>query len=353
MPSFTNPNNVSIITGQPPSIHGIAGNYLLDPATKKEHMIQDDSLLRGSTILEQMNYRGVRVAAVTVKDKLRRILGHGLAGSGAICFSAKYAGSCSVKENGIDDVEAWVGRAQPSQYSGDLSLFVLDAGIKILEEKRADLLYLTLSDYIQHKHAPGQKESDEFLAALDQRLKDLVDLGAVVAVTGDHGMSDKCLPDGKPNVLFLEDQLASRFGKGSARIICPITDPFVRHHGALGSFVRVYLENPADHLQPMLDYVRTFPQVQIAMGGEEATSTYDLPLDREGHFVVISQKNAVIGSREEEHDLSNLGEHRLRSHGGLSEQDIPLVMSRPVRDAAAAEGRQWRNYDAFELALNW
>jgi phosphonoacetate hydrolase len=143
---------------------------------------------------------GVRVAAVTAKDKLRRILGHGLAGSGAICFSAKYAGSCSVKENGIDDVEAWVGRAQPSQYSGDLSLFVLDAGIKILEEKRADLLYLTLSDYIQHKHAPGQKESDEFLAALDQRLKDLVDLGAVVAVTGDHGMSDKCLPDGKPNV---------------------------------------------------------------------------------------------------------------------------------------------------------
>jgi Type I phosphodiesterase / nucleotide pyrophosphatase len=180
---------------------------------------------------------GVRVAAVTAKDKLRRILGHGLAGSGAICFSAKYAGSCSVKENGIDDVEAWVGRAQPSQYSGDLSLFVLDAGIKILEEKRADLLYLTLSDYIQHKHAPGQKESDEFLAALDQRLKDLVDLGAVVAVTGDHGMSDKCLPDGKPNVLFLEDQLASRFGKGGARIICPITDPFVR----------VYLENPADH----------------------------------------------------------------------------------------------------------
>jgi phosphonoacetate hydrolase len=135
---------------------------------------------------------GVRVAAVTAKDKLRRILGHGLAGSGAICFSAK--------ENGIDDVEAWVGRAQPPQYSGDLSLFVLDAGIKILEEKRADLLYLTLSDYIQHKHAPGQKESDEFLAALDQRLKDLVDLGAVVAVTGDHGMSDKCLPDGKPNV---------------------------------------------------------------------------------------------------------------------------------------------------------
>ena len=182
MPSFTNPNNVSIITGVPVSEHGISGNYFLDRETGKEEMITDDSLLIGSTILELMSKRGVRVAAVTAKDKLRRILSHGM--NGAICFSAEKAGSCTIAENGIADVEAWLGRPQPSQYSGELSLYVMDAGVKLLEEGRADLLYQTLSDYIQHKHAPGSKESNEFLAALDKRIGRLVELGAQVAVTG-------------------------------------------------------------------------------------------------------------------------------------------------------------------------
>lgn len=148
MPSFTNPNNVSIITGAPPSVHGIAGNYYLDQETKKERMIVDDSLLCGTTILSVLAKRGVRVAAVTAKDKLQQILAHELWGS--ICFSAEKAGQANLKDNGIKDVENWIGRPAPNQYSGDLSLFVLDAGIKLLQEKRADFLYLTLSDFIQH-----------------------------------------------------------------------------------------------------------------------------------------------------------------------------------------------------------
>ncbi|KAE8553237.1 hypothetical protein EYB25_004619 [Talaromyces marneffei] len=169
MPSFTNPNNVSIITGAPPSVHGIAGNFLLDRETGKETMIMDGSLLRGSTILEQMSCRGVRVAAVTAKDKLRKILAHGL--KDAICFSAERAGECTLEENGIENVEKWIGRAASSQYSGDLSLFVLDAGIKLLEEGKSDFLYLTLSDYIQHKYPPESKEANEFMAAIDTRLQ--------------------------------------------------------------------------------------------------------------------------------------------------------------------------------------
>lgn len=103
MPSFTNPNNVSIITGAPPSIHGIAGNFFLDRQTGETRMITDDSLLRGSTLLEQMFQRGVRVGAITAKDKLRKILGHGL--KGAICFSAERAAECTLDENGIEYVE--------------------------------------------------------------------------------------------------------------------------------------------------------------------------------------------------------------------------------------------------------
>lgn len=349
IPSLTNPNNTSIVTGAPISKHGIAGNYFLDPETWKEEMIIDDSQLIGPTILELLSKQGVRVAAVTAKDKLRRILQHEL--KDAICFSAEKAASCTLEENGIEDVEEWLGQKQPSMYSGTLSQFVIDAGIKLLEEGRADLYYLTLSDYIQHKHAPGSQESNEFLAALDRKLGRMVELGAQVAVTGDHGMSAKSRADGAPNVLYVEDTLRGKWPDVKCRVICPITDPFVKHHGALGGFVRAYV-HPKDKVDEMIEYCNSLPQVEVAMSAAKAVETYDLMPEREGDFVVISKSDAVVGSRKDEHDLSNLGKHSLRTHGGLSEQHIPLIMSRPVKNVQTVKERQWRNFDIYDLLLN-
>jgi phosphonoacetate hydrolase len=350
MPSFTNPNNVSIITGAPPSVHGIAGNFFLDRETGEEKMITDDSLLRGSTLLEQMYLRGVRIAAITAKDKLRKILAHGLSRD-AICFSAERAADCTYEENGITGVEKWLGQPAPSQYSGTLSLFVLDGGIKLLQEKRSDFLYLTLSDFIQHKYAPGSKEADDFMGAIDERLGKLVDLDPVVGITGDHGMSQKSNETGEPNVLFLEEALNEKFGSNATRVICPITDPFVRHHGALGSFVRVYLKD-LSQVKLMLSYCCSLPEVEEALSGEDAARKYEMPLDREGDIVVISKSHAVIGSKKADHDLSNVTDHPLRSHGGLSEQDIPVIMSKQSHPRATP-AKQWRNYDVFDLVLNW
>src|SRR5215472_15398051 len=121
MPTFTNPNNVSIVTGAPPSVHGIAGNYYLDRETGREIMMTDERLMRSETLLALMAAAGVRTAAVTAKDKLRKLLGRNLAG---ICFSSECASA---------EVEELVGRARPDMYSADLSLFVLDAGIALLE----------------------------------------------------------------------------------------------------------------------------------------------------------------------------------------------------------------------------
>ena len=357
MPSFTNPNNVSIITGVPPSVHGIAGNFFLDRETNKETMIQDDSLLRGSTILSEMGKRGVRVAAVTAKDKLRKILAHGLT-KDTICFSAEASNTCTIPitpTNGDSvSVEKWLGQPRPSVYSADLSLFVLDSGIKLLEEDRADLFYLTLSDYIQHKYAPGSKEANAFMTALDARIGKLSDLGANVAVTGDHGMSDKSLENGTPNVLFLQDILEDKWGKTiGARVICPITDPYVKHHGALGSFVRIYLTNqPSDSTvsSEMLTFIKTLPGIEAAYSREEASKIFECPYDIEGDIVVVSAKNVVLGSKREEHDLKNLEGHRLRSHGGLSEQLVPLLMNREI--GTVQDRKDWRNFDVFDLVLN-
>ncbi|CAK7233168.1 hypothetical protein SBRCBS47491_008517 [Sporothrix bragantina] len=349
MPSFTNPNNVSIITGVPTAVHGIAGNYFLDSSTGKEVMILDDSLLRGSTILAELAAQGVRIAAITAKDKLRRIIDHGLT-SDCICFSTEKASD--------DELKQWIGRTQrPDQYSGDLSLCVLDAGIKILEAGRADLFYLTLSDFVQHKHAPGTLEATAFMQDVDARLGRLVELGAVVAVTGDHGMSDKSTADGKPNALFVQDALETHFGlaPGSIRVICPITDPFVKHHGALGGFARVHILDEAirDKALAMVEYLSGLPAVEVALLKEDAARELEMPIDREGDIVVVSKKNFVVGGCEAEHDLSTLGGHRLRSHGGFSEQEVPLINSTPIDGYGNTGARQWRNFSIFDLILNY
>ena len=341
MPTFTNPNNVSIVTGAPPSVHGIAGNYCLDRQTGHAIMMTDPALMRSETILALMAGVGVKTAAITAKDKLRRLLGRNLAG---ICFSSECADA---------EVEAMVGRERPDMYSADLSLFVLDAGVALLARRAAELLYLSLSDYVQHAHAPGDPAADAFHRAIDDRVRRFVELGAVVGLVADHGMNDKSRADGAPNVVFLEEELARRFGDKSVRVICPITDPFVRHHGALGSFVRVYARRPAD-IEPMMAASRALPGVELVLDGTAAARRFELPPDLEGDFVVLGDANTVVGASRAEHDLSGLAGHRLRSHGGLGEQKVPFMVSHRLRPdwVSVREANGLRNYDIFDAVLN-
>ncbi len=335
MPTFTNPNNVSIVTGAAPAVHGIAGNYYLDRETGREIMMTDPALMRSETILALMARAGVATAAVTAKDKLRRLLGHNLDGT---CFSSEFADA---------GVGAMVGRARPDMYSADLSLFVLDAGVRLLECGAARLLYLSLSDYVQHAHGPGEPEADAFHRAVDERVRRFVELGAVVGLVADHGMNDK------PRVIFLEDQLRERFGTGAARVICPITDPFVRHHGALGSFVRVYARDGAE-VPAMISASAALPGVVAALDRAEAARRFELPFDREADFVVLGDADTAIGAAHADHDLSGLAGRRLRSHGGQREARVPFILSQPLSAEyrrRAAAGRL-RNFDIFDFVLN-
>jgi phosphonoacetate hydrolase len=150
IPSFTNPNNLSIVTGVPPSVHGICGNYFFDPQAGVEVMMNDPAYLRTETILARFSAEGTAVAVVTAKDKLRRLLGHEMKG---ICVSA---------ETAEPDVLALVGMPRPSVYSAALSEFVLAAGVKLLTTARPDIMYLSTTDYVQHKHAPGTSAANDF-----------------------------------------------------------------------------------------------------------------------------------------------------------------------------------------------
>ena len=346
VPTFTNPNNLSIVTGAPPSVHGICGNYLFDTATGTEVMMNDPKWLRAPTLLAALAEAGKSVAVVTAKDKLRLLLGHGM--KGGICFSSEKADQVTMADNGITGVLELVGKPVPDVYSADLSEFVFAAGVRLMQTRRPDVMYLSTTDYIQHKHAPGTEGANAFNRMMDGYLGQLDAMGCVIALTADHGMNAKIGMDGRPNVIYLQDWFDERLGAAQARVILPITDPYVVHHGALGSFATVYLPEGADRARvcEQLDALRGMESV---LTREQAAERFELPADRIGDIVCVSERSTVIGTSAARHDLSGL-DAPLRSHGGVSEQRVPLILNRPL--PGIDPQRRWRNFDAFHLALN-
>jgi len=354
MPSFTCPNNMSIVTGTEPETHGISGNFFIDPETQEPVVMTGPELLRSRSIMSEFSREGARVVSITAKDKLRKQLQKDMdLSSGSVSFSSQYADNCTMEENGIENVLEFVGQPLPDMYSAELSLFVLDAGIKLLEEQKPDLLYLSLTDFIQHAHAPGSEEANNFYIEMDRRFGILHELGALVALTADHGMGDKSDESGEPNVIWLQDMLDQNPGAGKCRVICPITDAFVGHHGALGGFVRIYLKNKDDR-NKVYDVVKAIEGVEKVWTAENVAKELEQPLDREGDLAVVADKRTVIGGSKIDHDLSALKGKRLRTHGSLHEANVPFILSEPLNGKYSnrAKDNTLRSREIFEYALN-
>jgi len=360
LPSFTNVNNASIITGVPPSIHGISGNFFLDPQTGEEVMMNSAKYLRAETITAAAARAGRKVGIVTAKEKLRDILGHGLFDSlntlGAqdstrgIAFSSEKAPEAREKTHGISDVERVVGRRTPEIYSGDASLFVFYAGVALIESQRADFLYLSTTDYIQHKHKPEDPAALEFYAEIDTQLGRMLELGAILGITADHGMNAKCKPDGSPNVIYLETLLRETF-QLEFKVILPITDPYVLHHGALGSFAVVHGPSTAP-FEKIAKWLLDLPGITEVHDRATAAAKLELPADRIGDLIVLSGRDTVIGRTPAHHDLKAVASG-LRSHGGRYEEMVPFIISEPLNDAYAVRAASDpRNFDIFDFACN-
>lgn len=380
MPALTNPNNLSIATGRSPAVHGISGNYMFDTERGEEVLMNDKRFLRAPTIFAAANEAGLRVAVVTAKDKLRRLLGAGLVEEGpslsgngefvapartGICFSAEKADEATVEDNGIDNVLELVGKPLPSVYSAGLSELVLAAGVVILRSRGADLMYLSLTDYIQHKHAPGSETANAFYRMIDSYAAELDELGAVVVLTADHGMSAKTDAFNQPKVVYVEDEVRRILGVGTVakgaegaddvRVILPITDPYTAHHGALGSFASIYLPDAANR-DSVIAGLRGLDGIEAVHGRAEAADRYSLPADRIGDIIVLADAGTALGRFAAWHDLSGL-DAPLRSHGALGELQIPFIVNRRLpRPEQLSEpyGQPAfvHNYDAFWVATS-
>ncbi|MBS0577725.1 MAG: phosphonoacetate hydrolase [Proteobacteria bacterium] len=345
VPSFTNPNNLSIVTGAPPAVHGICGNYLFDAESGVEVMMNDPKWLRAPTLLAALADQGAKVAVITAKDKLRKLLGHQLRG---ICFSAEKADQARMAEHGIEGVLELVGMPVPDVYSAALSEFVFAAGVRLMQTQPQDVMYLSTTDYVQHKHAPGTAQANAFYRMMDRYLGELDALGCAMAVTADHGMNPKTRLDASPDVIYLQDVLDGWLGAGRTRVILPITDPYVVHHGALGSYATVYLPQDAD-VAGVAARLAALRGIEVVLTRAEAAARFELPADRIGDLVIVATRCVALGGAAAKHDLSGL-DVPLRSHGGISEQSVPLVLNRRIANLEA--NRRWRNFDAFDWVLN-
>lgn len=350
VPSFTNPNNLSIVTGRPPEVHGISGNFFLDPDSGQEVMMNDPRFMRAPTIFSAFEKQGAKIVIVTAKDKLRSLLGNGLSygKDGSICFSSEKSAEATLAENGIDGVVEMVGMDVPSVYSAELSEFIFAAGVKLMRSRRPDFMYLSTTDYVQHKHAPGTEGANSFYAMMDRYWAELDAEGATLVMTADHGMNAKHNAAGEPDVIYLQTVLDDMLGAGQARVILPITDPYVVHHGALGSFATAYLPDGADQAQVTAS-LAALQGVEVVLSKQAAAERFGLPTDRIGDLVVVSAGSKVIGTSADRHDLAQLKEP-LRSHGGISEQTVPMLSN--ARFEGMDGDHHLRNFDAFDLGLN-
>jgi phosphonoacetate hydrolase len=322
-------------------VNGIAGNHYRT-ADGGEVQVTDPSFLRATTIHAAAMAAGIGVLCVTAKDKLRRLLATG----GVPAFSAEKAHQQKLAD-GTPVIEV-MGADNPGIYDWRLSPYTVDMAVALAPHFDARIVYASLTDFVQHSAAPGEPMADDFYREIDGSIGRALDAGFVVGLAADHGMRAKSGADGLPNVRFLDDALVAA-GVPGAHTLCPITDPYVVHHAALGSLAWVHLDD-LGQLDRARSVIAGLPGIEGVLDRYAAADAFELPADRIGDLIVLADAVTVIGKSAAAHDLSAL-HGTLRSHGGLHERSVPLIISHRLRGGALL-GRDLRNRDLHDLLLN-
>lgn len=303
IPSVTNVNNVSLITGGPPALHGVTSNFYLDRARGETIYMEAADFILAPTIFEKATQAGWRSALITAKDKLSTLLRRG-----------------ATEVISAESPPAWLIEAiglPPPILSVEVNHWLLRATIALSQRRPPELLYLTTTDYAQHRHAPESEESRSNLATLDTLLRALLNSGPefAVVVTADHGMV------AKTRGLDLGQILAKEGIAGDAVPI--IKDRYVAHHQNLGGAMYIFLDNltQADEAAAILSEE---PGVESVWLRSEAAPAFQLHPDRIGDLLVLATEEAVFGALPSPRESVSV-----RSHGGLHTRAVPIIACGP------------------------
>lgn len=305
LPSLTNVNHISLLTGTYPERHGLCANFYLDLSARAEVFMDQVSFVREPLLFERVKALGWTTTLVTAKEKLTRLLRRGL----DLCVDMASAPA---------DLVSKVGPA-PGIFSIEINLWVLEMAREVAARHAPQLLYVATTDYPQHKLPPDHPEMQRYLLDADRligQIVDAYDLGRdLVVLTADHGMNPK-LRSASPVRCLAEAGITA---KGAPLI----RDGLFAHHRDLGGSLYLYLENPQQTARAREILARA-PGIDAVVPRSEAAE-FHLPLERVGDLICFGQRHWALGVWDEGEAVR--GEEGLRSHGSLHEQTIPMVMA--------------------------
>ena len=282
---------------------------------------------------------------ITAKDKLRTLLGKGMK---AMCFSAEKADQLTAEGNGITGVLELVGKPLPKVYSADLSEFVFAAGVKIMEKHRPDVMYLSTTDYIQHKHAPGTPAANAFYAMMSGYLAQLDEMGATIALTADHGMNAKTDAAGRPQILFLQDWFDAELGAGQGARD-PARHRSLRRPPRLARLVRHRLPAGRRPRRPLRRGSRTCPASRSCC---RAPMRPRASACRPTGSATSSSFPSASTSSAPPRRATTCRASTRRCGRTAASRSRPCRCSSTAASKRVPTGRRLRNFDIFDLALN-
>jgi phosphonoacetate hydrolase len=296
LPSLTNVNHISLLTGTYPERHGLCANFYFDRSTGQEVFMDQVAFVRELLLFERVKALGWTTALVTAKEKLTRLLRRGL-------------------DLSVDMASA----PAPDIFSMEINLWVLRMAREVAARHAPDFLYVATTDYPQHKLPPGHPEMQRYLLEADRLLGELVATYSLdrdlVVLTADHGMNAK--------TRSLSPVRSLREAGIAARGVPLIRDGLYAHHRDLGGALYLYLENPAETARAQ-EALAGAPGIDAVIPREKAVE-FHLPAERVGDLICFGRREWALGVWSE--GEATREEEGLRSHGSLYEQTIPMILA--------------------------
>jgi phosphonoacetate hydrolase len=324
VPTVTNVNNVSLLTGVYPERHGITSNCYYDRERKTEVYMESAQDIRAVTIFEELRQGGKKTALLSVKDKLCTLLNRGA----DVVLSAENPPSWIVKEIG----------PPPSIYTIEVNAWLLRALGVVLAKQQPCFTYVATTDYVGHKYGPDAQEAHHHMELVDDEVGRIVARfpNLLVCIGADHGMT------GKSRAVNL--RLALEKTGIAAWVIPTVKDRYLPHHSNLSGSAYVFMRDRGEK-RKALDLLRGLEGVERVLTESEAISEFHLPTKKVGEFLVLGLEDTVFGEAGEKVEV----EMNIRSHGSLHEREVPLI----VHGEGVDRLRITENKDLARVVLTW
>ena len=312
IPTVTNVNHASILSGRFPSETGMAGNYFYNPVTGEEGFIEEKGFMKAETLLQVYRKQGLKTAFLTVKGKLLGVYGH----AADIGISVQTPDAELLKKLGLS--------APPAVSSLESSQWIVEAALAVIKKENPALVYCTTNDYGFHHFGPEAPEAQLQIRQIDEAVAAIheADPERQIYITADHGMNQK-------HHLLDFQQLADEAG---LHIFClaPLKDRYRENHVYQeGGILYLFLKNPEEK-GALLALIRSRPEIEAVMTNKEAAEKMHLPLQGIGDYVIFTAPDCAFG---ELGGRVTLVTDASRTHGSLYEQDVPLLVVHPAAPA--------------------